>query len=207
MLTITAPGTLVGHPRLDFVTGRQRPEDYACGCESAMGDPGLWNRSASRRWNRLLTAIRRRHPGLQFVRAVEVQKRGLIHYHLAIACPESLDLQWVRDEAVRCGFGCSTQWQRVANPRYLAKYVTKSLDAPGLLWSELDTETGEVTATKDPRCRTISRSLAWGVTMRMLRDRKKQEAQARARQLAQIAMAAENPSGVGPGPVLPAPDP
>jgi hypothetical protein len=210
MLTITAPGERP-HNRLDFVSGRGRAEHFICGCDERLVDAGLWNRSASRRWNRLLTALRRRYPGLQFVRAVEVQARGLIHYHLAVACPVALDLVWVRDEAVRCGFGCSLDWQDVANPRYLAKYVTKSLEAQGLSWSEVNLETGEVVAVEDPRLRTMSRSAAWGVTLAMLRARRRDEARARADRLRTVNVGLTvdpaSSSDVGPGPALPAPDP
>jgi hypothetical protein len=207
MLTLTAPGR-DPHNRLDFVTGRGRAEEYICGCESSLGDPGLWNAEASYRWHRLRTSIRRRYPDFEYVRAVEVQDRGLIHYHLAAANPGSLDLQWIRDEAVRCGFGCSTQWEAVANPHYLAKYVTKSLEADGLLWTEINTETGELVQVDDPRLRTMSRSMSWGITLKMLRERRRLEARRRAADLQAYALAAaEKPSDVGPGPALPAPDP
>jgi hypothetical protein len=178
MLTITAPGENE-HQGVNFVGG-PRPAGV-CPCTSQLADRGLWNATAGRRWNHLRTLLRREYPGLEFFRAVEFQVRGLIHLHVIVASRMPLDLNLIRSMALTAGFGCSTQWQPMANPRYVAKYVTKSLDqAPDAPWASVDEHTGEVRSTACTRLRTWSSSRSWGLTMRMIQDHHRAEAAKRA---------------------------
>lgn len=166
MLTFTAPGEN-DHRGTNFVGGPRPPG--LCPCTSSLGDPGLWNADAGRRWNHLRTLLRRQFPGLEFFRAVEFQDRGLIHLHVVVAHARGLDhdaLQWIRATAIHCGFGCSTDYRPDVSPTYVSKYVSKSLDdkhaAP---WTQLDETTGELTPVVNPRFRTSSTSHGWPIRM------------------------------------------
>jgi hypothetical protein len=176
MLTFTAPGD-PGHRSVNWFGPYG---EAGCRCARALSDQGLWNASAGKRWNHLRTVLRRRYPELDFHRAAEFQVRGLIHLHVTVAYAETLDLQWIRDRAIDAGFGCSTDWQPVVKPGYVAKYVTKSLDVMDTVpWSVVDGETGEISHAATPRMRTWSCSRSWPVTMKEIAETNKRQAMAR----------------------------
>jgi hypothetical protein len=171
LLTLTAPGD-AGHLRwsLDGPRGH-RP---VCGCEhSAPHGPGVWNRDASRRWDRLNRSLKRALPGAQFYRAVEPQKRGLLHLHVILWSPTPIDVRVLQDLALRAGFGCNTRLDmcrgkedgaRFAN--YVTKYVTKGIDGrQELPWEEIDPDSGQRTSSL-ATYRPWSQSSGFGVRMR-----------------------------------------
>jgi hypothetical protein len=171
LLTLTAPGD-PGHLRwsLDGPRGH-RP---VCGCEhSAPHGPGVWNRDAARRWDRLNRSLKRAFPGAQFYRAVEPQQRGLLHLHVILWSPTPIDVRVLQDLALRAGFGCNTRLDmcrgqedgaRFAN--YVTKYVTKGIDGRHELpWEQIDTDTGELTSSV-ATYRPWSQSAGFGVRMR-----------------------------------------
>lgn len=185
MLTLTAPGD-GPHRRLfwghTWHPGMTRPD---CDCHEHLSDGlGLWNASASGRWNHLRTLLAREYPGLVFLRAVEVQDgkrkagagRGALHLHVIVWTPQPLDLAVVAGLALRAGFGCGTQWapaepgsRRAAY--YVAKYVTKACDSRAEVpWTTLDPTTGELVDHPGGRYRTWSSSRAWGLTMAEIRQ-------------------------------------
>lgn len=107
---------------------------------------------AKRRWHNLSRKIGRtclaRHP-LEFVGVWERQKRGAWHLH--VVCNQYIDVVWLRDEAVSCGFGrmMRLDYLRDRKPNeggfrggkstngaaaYLCKYLLKDLgdDSSGL---------------------------------------------------------------------------
>lgn len=208
MMTLTAPGENE-HRGLNWV-GAQRPEGI-CPCTSSMTDRGLWNASASRRWNHLLTLLRREFPDFDFKRVAEFQdgKRGglgrmLIHYHVIVIARKSLDWNRIRDLAIRAGFGCGTEVSRDIPARYLAKYVSKSLDdVQAAPWSTVDLETGEVLPVLNPRLRTHSQSRGWPCTLREVRAANRDAARRRAAHL--LALPSDTPISadlVEPAPAL-----
>ncbi len=169
LLTVNAPGN-PGHNR--WIPGRAGLHGV-CGCEEsrAAGD-GVWNASASARWNLLRTRLVQEHPGLAYARCVEVQRRGLIHLHVVVHSPTALSSQRVQELALSAGFGCVMDLAALDDPgksaRYLAKYVSKSVDQRGELpWVRemVNTETGEVTVQLHPTFRAWSSSQNWGVRM------------------------------------------
>ena len=172
MLTLTCP-SLEEHRQivLGWDGKSERPQ---CQCyRAAATGLGLWNASASGRWNRLRTALKREYPNLQFFRAVELQERGAIHLHVIVWTARPLALQQVQRLALAAGFGCSVDFApaRPGDTRqagYVSKYVTKSCDLRGETpWDVVDRETGEIT-TRDATVRTWSCSASWGMKMREL---------------------------------------
>jgi hypothetical protein len=171
MLTLTGPGN-PGHQRWRLT--RSAPVE-PCDCHEHMATgPGVWNHSAARRWNRLRTALAREYPGLIYLRAVEVQKRGVLHLHVLVWTPTPLDVPRVQALALSAGFGCNTQWApTVPGSRraayYVAKYVTKATDSrDDCPWDVVNRHTGEVVALAEARYRTWSCSRDWGITMKQL---------------------------------------
>jgi hypothetical protein len=171
LLTITAPGT-AGHRRWSPALRSRRD---SCGCDHAMAaGPASWNASAGRRWNHCLTLLRRLSPELEFFRAAEVQRRGLLHQHVLLWSPVPLDPVEVQAAALAAGFGCVFDLQEVTSPqqvaRYVGKYVAKSTDQrDDVPWEQLrvDPKTGEVTDVRTrPTYRSYSTSRTWGLTMR-----------------------------------------
>lgn len=201
MLTLTGPGD-PGHNRWRLT---RSAEVRVCGCDKHMASgPGVWNASAARRWNQLRTALAREYPGLIYLRAVEVQKRGVIHLHVIIWTPKPMALQRVQTLALAAGFGCNVQWAPcVPGSRqlayYVAKYVTKATDSrDDCPWDVVNTYTGEIIALPTARYRTWSCSRTWGMTMKQLEEAIRLHA-ARRRQAAREA-AAEDPAGQLPQP-------
>jgi hypothetical protein len=152
-------------------------------------DLGEWNPSASGRWNLLRTQIRRQVPGLEYLRAVEVQTRGALHLHVIVWSPVALDKAQLRRLAVGYGFGHEVDLAQIEpgsrkHAYYVAKYVTKACDSRSAVpWRKdvVDHRTGEVRRERvDAAYRTWSASHGWGMTMRQLRDRHREQAQKRA---------------------------
>lgn len=152
------------------------PSGDVCPCTPAGGvDLARWNASHSARWNRLRTALRRHHAGLEFFRGVEVQARGALHDHAMLWSPTPIRRRRLRELAMAAGFGhsvdlveCAPGSRRAAY--YVSKYVTKSTDARAdVPWwgiADVDQDTGEITeGVIDGRYRTWSMSRQWGLTM------------------------------------------
>jgi hypothetical protein len=109
---------------------------------------------------------------MAYARVVEVQKRGLIHLHIVVWVPQPLDVDTIHALALEAGFGCVMDLAPLDRPdktaRYLAKYVSKSVDQRGdVPWVRemVDQVTGEVTVSLDPTFRAWSSSRNWGVRM------------------------------------------
>jgi len=135
-----------------------------------------FNANASTYWTHFLKQLRRRARGIEYFRAVEIQQRGAIHYHVIIKSDDPLSLKAIRTLAVGTGWGHSVQLdliddvQRVAG--YVAKYVTKAVSARSSVpWFRdvVDRETGEITSSFRPTFRAWSCSLGWGVSMKAVR--------------------------------------
>ena len=103
-----------------------------------------WNAGAARRWNHFITILRRSFPGAQieFFRVGELQERGAIHYHNAIAGLQWLPKNVLRRLAVRAGFGPIVDVRTLRSVgggcAYFAKYMLKDTDRwpPGQrVWS------------------------------------------------------------------------
>jgi hypothetical protein len=91
-----------------------------------------WNRTALARFHRVVTRLRRAAPGLQFVRAIELQSRGAYHLHCIVKGAPELTARRVRAAAVAAGFGHRATYAPVRKPGgfayYLAGYMLKSRD-------------------------------------------------------------------------------
>ena len=223
LVTVTAPGEA---EHLQWVIGwdgkTPRP---VCGCERHLEDGlGRWNASASKRWNRLRGALKRRHPEMAYWRGVEVQDgkrckkgcegRGAIHYHSLIWSADPLDSQEVQSLAMRAGFGCvmDVQLMKRGDTRaaaYASKYVSKSTDQRGQVpWETLDVRTGELAEVKDAPYRVWSCSRDWGLTMKVIDEAIRDAARKRAALLRESAEenGALASAGIG-GPVIAGCDP
>lgn len=90
-----------------------------------------WNVGAAKRWNHFITLLRRKYPAarIEFFRVGELQSRGAIHYHNAIAGLEWLPVAVLRRLAVQAGFGKIVDVRRLRNISggcaYFAKYMLK----------------------------------------------------------------------------------
>jgi hypothetical protein len=122
--------------------------------------------------------LKRDSGDLEFLRATECQKRGALHYHVIMWSSEPLDLNVLRQLAIRCGFGHEVDLSPVQpgsrkHARYVAKYVTKACDLRDEIpWviDDVDEETGEIRRLRTVgRYRTWSASRGWGLTMREVR--------------------------------------
>jgi len=91
-----------------------------------------WNASHGRRINSFLVMLRRLAPGLEFVRVLELQRRGAIHSHWIVRGASDLTEGQVRRLAIAAGFGHRVDWSAVRTigglARYLAGYMMKSRD-------------------------------------------------------------------------------
>jgi len=195
LLTVTAPAA---DEHLQWTPGWDRKSPRpVCGCDREMADGlGLWNASASMRWNRLRTSLKRLSPDLQYFKAVETQKRGAIHYHLPVWSPVPLNSVVVQGLALRAGFGCVLDLDPIKAgdlraAAYVSKYVSKATDSRDEVpWEAdvLDRETGEVRLMRtEARYRTWSASRGWGMTMRAVREAIRAAAVVRAARLAELA--------------------
>jgi hypothetical protein len=137
---------------------------------------GAWNADAATCWNRLRTGLARESGGLRFFRAAEVQKRGLLHYHVIVKWAKPVPLHRIHALATDAGFGCVIDLRPIDpgstwSQHYVSKYVTKSCDdRDEVRWERLDyarvdRETGEIPITTTPTFRTWSCSRDWGLTM------------------------------------------
>jgi hypothetical protein len=118
-------------------------------------------------------------PGLEYLRAVEVQDRGALHDHALIWSPVPLLLADVRRIAIAAGFGHSVDLAPIEPGSrraayYVGKYVTKACDSRAdVPWTAdvVDVATGEITSEDvDGRYRTWSSSRGWGLTMAQVRE-------------------------------------
>ena len=170
LLTLTAPGT----------SAHRMPSGDLCRCTPEGGVRlSEWNPSAAGRWNVLRGRIKRAVPGLEYLRAVEVQKRGALHLHVIVWAPVQLDRALLRRWAIDAGFGHELDLAPIVpgsrkHAYYVAKYVTKACDSRDLVpWSAdvVDEDTGEIRRQMvDGRYRTWSSSRGWGLTMRQIKD-------------------------------------
>jgi hypothetical protein len=169
MLTLTAPGD----------REHSMPSGDVCPCTPAGGvDLADWNASAASRWNRMRTRLRVQVPELEYLRAVEVQKRGALHLHVIVWSPVPLDRIALRRMAIGYGFGHELDLAPVVpgsrkHAYYVAKYVTKACDSrDDVPWRAdvLDEESGEVRRMHTVASyRTWSASHGWGLTMSEVR--------------------------------------
>lgn len=205
LLTLTAPPEDAHQAWVpDWDRRTPRP---VCEChEATVGGLGLWNASASARWNVLRGALRRLAPGLEYFRAVEVQERGAVHLHVPLWSPVPLSVHEVQRLAVRSGFGCVLDLQEVTDPeraaRYVGKYVTKAADGRDAVpWDEVNEHTGEVVSVDEAAYRTWSSSRGWGMTMKVVREAIRQAAARRAASMVEpvelvgVAVPAPEPEG------------
>jgi hypothetical protein len=194
LLTLTAPG--VGeHDQWD--PGHVRGSRPRCGCHEGL-NLGRWNAGASKSWNRLRTALRRTHD-LEYLRAVEVQKRGALHLHVIVWSPDPLDVLAVQALAMAAGFGCVLDLAPIVpgskrHAYYVAKYVTKACDSrDDVPWTvdTVDEDTGEARQLHTVATyRAWSSSQEWGLTMKAI----KAVCSAAARRAAEARRALENPA-------------
>jgi hypothetical protein len=169
LLTLTAPGA-VQH---------RMPSGELCPCTPPEGiSLPDWNPTASARWNLMRTQLRRLVPELQYLRAVETQKRGALHLHCIVWSPVPLDKAHLRRLAIRYGFGHELDLASIEpgsrkHAYYVAKYVTKACDSrDSVPWHAdvVDKQSGEIRRALVPgRYRTWSASQGWGLTMRQIK--------------------------------------
>jgi len=93
---------------------------------------------AHRRWRNLLARLERKYPKLKIVGVWERQKRGAWHVHYVASA--RIDVGWMRDNAIACGFGPQMKLQPVHGRdgfrskgvegavSYCCKYLAKELD-------------------------------------------------------------------------------
>jgi hypothetical protein len=159
------------------------PSGDECPCGVRDFDLAVWNASHSARWNHFRTILRRElSPTAEFMRGVEVQKRGALHDHVIIWSPVPLTKKQLKALALRAGFGHSIDLVPVQPGSkkiayYISKYVTKATDARGVVpwWgiTHVDFETGEVTEglVRNAPYRTWSMSRGYGLKMADIRAR------------------------------------
>jgi hypothetical protein len=184
-VTLTAPGS----------RPHRLPSGAVCRCTPPGGvDLARWNADAGPRFNRFMRDLRRLldDDGLQYFRAVEVQRRGALHYHLLLrrddGAPTVIPLRALRELALKHGFGHSVDAQPVqsGHAAYVAKYVGKAADSRrdvpwrGSRWvvkrGFVDPLTGEILPDErrrvpswSPTYRTWTASRRWGRSMAEVR--------------------------------------
>jgi len=203
-LTLTAPGN---RDHLRWYQGVRPSSRPACECHDHGLSMGAWNAQESACWNRLRTALTR-DASVQFVGAVETQKRGLLHRHVVMFSDQPLHHADVQALAVDAGYGCVLDLEPLQSfgkvSRYLTKYVAKgSSDRPQVPWMRwvVDRQTGEMALRKRPTYRLWSSSQRWGITMKQIKSEQGAQARARARYLAEFAalLAEEGAAVAGAG--------
>ena len=190
LLTCTAPGW---YQHIDRRTGQ------TCPCTPPGGvDLARWNASHSRRWNHLRTRLRQDVPELEFLRGIEVQRRGALHDHALLWSPVPLTAHRLRALAISAGFGHSLDLKPLAPGSrraayYVSKYVTKACDSRDSVpwWGEyVDCASGEIREGQiTAPYRTWSASRGWGLTMAEVRAVCREHARVRADQLHALLIA------------------
>jgi hypothetical protein len=159
----------------------------------------------------LRTRLREIDPSLEFYRVSEVQDRGALHHHVILATRKSLDVLQIQAFALAAGYGCQTDLVDVdvtADVRQLGSYVSKQLagyvskgsgsgrDAVPWRADVADEETGEVRRMHTvPTYKTHTQSHRWGITQRVILQRRATEARARADKLRAIIDPVLNDAG------------
>jgi hypothetical protein len=189
LLTLTSPGD-VSHCKRRGCDGVKCSHER-CLCTPDGGcDLGLWNPSASKRWNHLLVLIEREYGSRPaYFRGVEVQDgkrcddsrcgRGALHFHVIVRSDYAMTERTLRRLAIRAGFGHSLTYD-VLEPgsklaaHYVSKYVAKAADErQDVPWTVLYTDpfTGDERLVDDdrPTYRTWSMSRSFGRTLGQLR--------------------------------------
>lgn len=156
------------------------PSGDLCPCTPEGGvNLAEWNPSASGRWNVMRGQIKRAVPDLQYLRVVEVQKRGALHLHVLLWSPVPLDKAFLRRLAIANGFGHEFDLAPIVpgsrrHAYYVAKYVSKACDSRSEVpWNheDVDQATGEIVQRTGPgRYRTWSSSHGWGLTMKAINE-------------------------------------
>jgi len=95
------------------------------------------HRQANRRWNSLLTRVRRRFPWVKIIKVVEWQKNGLgYHIHVLFCGVRFIPIEWIRKtwdklEPNPHSVQLDNKFKTFEDPKralgYLMKYVTKTL--------------------------------------------------------------------------------
>lgn len=140
-------------------------------------DLAQWNPGAAKCWNRLVTALRRFDPTVQFMRNTEVQKRGALHHHVIVLSSVPITRNRVSRLAKRAGYGwmCDVaalhgKSDRARTAAYVAKYVSKAGDERDKTpWEVVDQITGEIKTRAT--FRAWSRSQGYGIPMREVKRR------------------------------------
>lgn len=190
-LTVTAPGTRAGHLR--WYQGTRPTHRPVCTCDQHGMTMGRWNGQESACWNRLRTAMTRDRT-VQFVGAVETQKRGMLHRHIVLFTDEPLVHSEVQALALAAGYGCVLDLEPLDSfgkvSRYLTKYVAKaSGDRAQVPWSRwhVDRTTGEMQLRRRPTYRLWSSSRLWGITMKQIKAAQAAQARNRAMYLRELS--------------------
>lgn len=164
-LTITAPGAST----LPWDTGKcNHVASIECsgkmGCRVDKALAAAWNGEASPNFNHLLQDLHREYGAFEYFRAVEVQERGLLHYHLVIKVKSAAvwNQSVCRRLATKHAFGSQVKLDmRPALEKlggYLAKYVSKSVS-----------ERRSAPMPEGKTWRVYSASRNWGMTMAQIR--------------------------------------
>jgi hypothetical protein len=96
---------------------------------------GSWNREHARRCHTFWTNLKKLAPGAEYVRVLELQRRGAYHTHWLVRGASGLSSRRVAALAAGHGFGPRMlgTWQHVRTmdgvARYLVKYMSKARDA------------------------------------------------------------------------------
>jgi hypothetical protein len=197
-VTLTAPGD---RDHLRWYQGRRPSAREVCECHRHGLTMGAWNAQESACWNRLRTAMTR-DVAVQFVGAVETQKRGMLHRHVVLFADQALRHDEVQVMALAAGYGCVLDLEPLQSfgkvSRYLTKYVAKgSADRPNVPWSRwvADRSTGELLLRKRPTYRLWSASQQWGLTMKMIKAAQGAQARQRAMYLRELDALLEDDAG------------
>lgn len=189
MLTLTAPGSGGCKSWCPCLANKLETDE----------DLARWNGRCSRKWNDFVTDLRRHYVQVEYFKAVEVQDRGAIHFHVTIRATgqqkRKLSLSALRKLAIHHGFGHAIDLQDIKPgdtkaAGYVTKYVTKAAsDRQDVPFTH--PETGELEAPWRSPLWTQSRD--YGTTMAALK--KSQAAWCQQ----QAALAAETQSGPAEG--------
>lgn len=171
------------------------------GCVADPLELAAWHHGLGLRWSHFITLLRRLGLDVEFFKTWEPQRRGALHAHVMMRVGAGVTERRVR-AAIRfasrrpwVNFGpqhkvemidlsrsdsLSSDQQVARTAGYCAKYATKSADALVDV-QRLNTATGELSVGG---FRPWSASRAWGDTMKLCKERRRQWASAGAAQLA-----------------------